>query len=294
MSARELSAEAVTGPVCEHGEGPVWDPAAGGVRWVDLLAGAVCELTGDGVRRVPAGGPVAAAMRPRRGGGTVLAGERGFVLLDPGLRVQRRLPDLWDDPGVRFNDGAADPSGAFWCGTMAYDERPGAGTLYRLGPDLVAEPALTGVTVSNGLAFTADGLRAYYVDTPTGRVDLFDVDPGAGAAGLHHRRPAVVVDPGHGVPDGLCLDAEGALWVALWGGGAVHRYTPDGALDTVVRLPVGRVTACTFGDEDLGTLYVTTSRQGLGPGELAGQPAAGALFAVRPGVRGVPVTAFAG
>ncbi|GAA1389767.1 SMP-30/gluconolactonase/LRE family protein [Pseudonocardia kongjuensis] len=290
---RELVAEQVTGPVAEHGEGPVWHPSFAGVRWVDMLAGDILELAGGRVGRTRVGS-VAAAFRPRRDGGLVLADERGFVLLDRDLRVQRRLGDLWDDPGIRMNEGGCDPSGAFWCGSMAYDTRPGAGTLYRLGPDLDVEPALTGVTISNGLAFTPDGRRAFYVDTPTGRVDVFDVDPAAGAAGLHDRRPAAVVDPAAGLPDGLAVDSTGALWVALWGGSAVHRYTPDGVLDTVVRLPVSRVTACTFGDPDLGTLFVTTSRQALTADELAAQPAAGALFAVRPGTTGTPVAEFSG
>ncbi|BBG00117.1 MULTISPECIES: SMP-30/gluconolactonase/LRE family protein [Pseudonocardia] len=290
---RELVAEQLTGPVAEHGEGPVWHPSFAGVRWVDMLAGDILELADDRIRRTHVGS-VAAAFRPRRDGGLVLADERGFVLLDPDLRVQRRLGDLWDDPGIRMNEGGCDPAGAFWCGSMAYDTRPGAGTLYRLGPDLVAEPALTGVTISNGLVFTPDGRRAYYIDTPTGRIDVFDVDPDAGAAALRDRRPAVLVDPAAGLPDGLTVDSAGALWVALWGGSAVHRYTPDGVLDTVVRLPVSRVTACTFGGPDLGTLFVTSSRQELTADELTAQPAAGALFAVRPGTGGAPVAEFSG
>ncbi|WP_433798455.1 SMP-30/gluconolactonase/LRE family protein [Actinomycetospora sp. CA-084318] len=290
MTVRTLAAEPLTGPVAEHGEGPVWHPSFAGVRWVDMLAGDVLELGEGGSvsrRRV---GTVAAAFRPRRGGGTVLADERGFVLLDDSLARERDLGALWDDPGVRMNEGGCDPSGAFWCGSMAYDERPGGGTLYRLGPDLVAEPALHGVTISNGLAFTPDGRLAYYVDTPTGRVDAVDVDPEAGAAGLHDRRPAVVVTDAPGWPDGIALDAEGALWVALWGGGAVHRYTPDGVLDTVVEVPVSRVTACTFAGPCLDRLVITTSRQGAADPE----PLAGALFAVDPGVAGRPVAEFAG
>lgn len=295
---RRLTAEPVTGPLAAHGEGPVWHPSYAGVRWVDLLAGDVLELgAGGAVTRTRVGG-VAAAFRPRRAGGTVLAGERGFSLLGADLGTERELGPLWDDPGVRMNDGGCDPTGAFWCGSMAYDERPGAGTLYRLGPDLVAEPALRGLGISNGLAFTPDGRHAYFVDTPTSRVDVLDHDPGAGAAGLHRRRPAVTVPAAAGYPDGICLDADGGIWVALWGGGAVHRYRPgagpDTAPDVVVELPVTQVTACTFGGTDLGTLYVTTSRQGLDEAAAAAQPLAGSLFAVRPGVRGGPVAEFGG
>ena len=146
-----LTARAVTPAVAGHGEGPVWHPSFAGVRWVDMHAGDILELAGtDDVRRTHVG-TVAAAFRPRRGGGIVLAGERGFVLLDAAMQVERRLPDLWDDPGVRMNEGGADPAGNFWCGSMAYDEREGGGALYRLTPDLSVEKVLDGVTISNGL-----------------------------------------------------------------------------------------------------------------------------------------------
>jgi sugar lactone lactonase YvrE len=227
---------------------------------------------------------VAAAFRPRRGGGTVLAGERSLLLLDDELRPEREIGPLWSDPGIRFNEGGCTPDGAFWCGSMAYDERPGAGALFRLAPDLTVATVLTGVTVSNGLCADPTGTRVYYDDTPTGHVAVFDL-----AAGPASLRPFAEVTGGH--PDGLTVDAEGGAWVALWEGSAVHRYAPDGRLDARVRLPVSRVTACTFGGTDLGTLYVTTSAEGVAPGA---EPLAGALVAVDPGVRGLPVLEFAG
>jgi sugar lactone lactonase YvrE len=286
-----LTARPVTAAVAEHGEGPVWHPSFAGVRWVDMHAGDILELAGpDNVRRTHVG-TVAAAFRPRRAGGVVLADQRGFALLDGDLAVEKRLPELWDDPGVRMNEGGADPAGNFWCGSMAYDEHEGGGALYRLTPDLHATKVLDGVTISNGLAFSPDGARAYYVDTPTGRVDVLDHRDGE----LTDRRPAVRVAEGPGNPDGLTVDAEGCLWVALFGGSAVHRYTPDGTLLAVVPLPAAQVTACTFGGADLGRLYVTTSRQGLDDAARAEQPLAGALFEVDvPGVRGLPVLEFAG
>ena len=286
-----LTARAVTPVVAGHGEGPVWHPSFSGVRWVDMHTGDILELAGpEDVRRTHVGG-VAAAFRPRRGGGIVLAGERGFVLLDAAMQVQRRLPDLWDDPGVRMNEGGADPAGNFWCGSMAYDEREGGGALYRLAPDLSVEKVLDGVTISNGLGFSPDGTRAYYVDTPTRRVDVFDHRDGT----LTARRTAFPIAEGPGFPDGLTVDAEGCLWVALFAGAAVHRYTPDGELLAAVPLPVAQVTACTFGGPDLDRLYVTTSREGLDADARAAQPLAGALFCVDlPGVQGLPVLEFAG
>lgn len=280
---RELAATQLTGPVSGHGEGPVWHPSYRGIRWVDMLAGDILELDGDDVHRTHVG-RVAAAFRPRRSGGTVLADERGFVLLDADLRVERRLGDLWDDPGVRMNDGGCTPDGAFWCGSMAYDGRAGAGELHRLDPDLTVRRMLTGLTISNGFGVTPDGRRVVHVDTPTRRVDVFDTD---GDPAL--RRPLVHVPEGAGHPDGLTVDAQGGIWVALWGGSAVHRYTADGVLDVVVTLPVTQVTACAFGGPDLDRLHITTSAQGLEPGR---QPSAGALFVVEPGVVGTPVLEF--
>lgn len=286
-----LTARPVTAAVADHGEGPVWHPSFAGVRWVDMHAGDILELRGpDDVVRTHVG-TVAAAFRPRRGGGVVLADERGFVLLDADLAVEERLPELWSDPGVRMNEGGADPAGNFWCGSMAYDESAGGGALYRLTPDGTATQVLDGVSISNGLGFSPDGTRAYYVDTPTDRVDVFDHAGGA----LTNRRPAFAIADGPGHPDGLTVDAEGGVWVALFAGAAVHRYSPDGDLLAVVPLPAAQVTACTFGGAELGTLYVTTSRHGLDDDARSAQPLAGALFAVdAPGVHGLPALEFAG
>jgi len=147
---------------------------------------------------------------------------------------------------------------------------------------------LSGVGISNGLAWSPDGSIAYYVDTLTQRIDAFDYDA---VTGLRGRRPVASVDEVNGSPDGLTVDVEGYIWVALWGGSAVRRYAPDGRLDGVVELPVSQVTAATFGGPDLSTLYVTTSRLGVDP---TAQPEAGAVFAAHVGVGGTPVLAYAG
>ena len=168
---------------------------------------------------------------------------------------------------------------------MAYDKQPGAGALYRLDPDRSLHVVLENVTVSNGLDWSPDGSRAYYNDTDTGRVDLFDYDPDAGLSG---RRPFAETGAR---PDGLTVDSEGGVWVALSNAGAVRRYTADGMLDDVVELPTTKVTACTFGGPQLDQLFITTSREGLDP---AAEPAAGSLFRAVPGVTGLPVREFAG
>ena len=282
-----MRAEQVTGPVAYHAEGPVWSERWGGLRWVDMLAGDVLSLALDGTIAREHVGEIVAAVRPRRDGGAVLGVERGFALQDPDGRVEA-LPELWHDRNLRMNEGGCDPEGRFYCGSMSYDKQPGAGAVYRLDPDGSVTVVLEGVTVSNGLEWSPDGSRAYYNDTDTYRTDVFDYDA---ESGLTARRPFVEVSADVGRPDGLTVDSEGGVWVALNRGGVVHRYTPEGDLDAVVEVPARKVTACTFGGAALDELFITTSREGLDPGD---DPPAGALFRAVPGVRGVPVREFAG
>jgi sugar lactone lactonase YvrE len=280
-----MQAEQVTEAVAYHGEGPVWSERWGGLRWVDMLAGDVLSLGGDGAIGRRHVGTVAAAIRPRCGGGAVIGVERGFALEEPDGTLTH-LDDLWTDGRLRMNEGACDPDGRFYCGSMAYDKRPGGGALYRLDPDRSVHVVLDSVTISNGLDWSPDGTLAYYNDTETYRVDVFDYDRDAGLTG---RR--TFAETGVGRPDGLTVDAEGGVWIALSNGGSVRRYTPAGLLDEVVELPVTKVTACTFGGAELDELFITTSREGLGPGD---EPAAGSLFRAAAGAAGLPVREFAG
>ncbi|MFJ9668815.1 SMP-30/gluconolactonase/LRE family protein [Streptomyces sp. NPDC101219] len=282
-----VQVEQVTEPLAYHAEGPVWCEAWGGLRWLDMLAGDILSLARDQTVARRHVDTVVAAVRPRRGGGAVIGVERGFALEDTNGTVTV-VVSLWSDGRVRMNEGGCDPDGRFYCGSMAYDGREGAGSLYRLDPDGSTTTVLDAVTVSNGLEWSPEGDRAYYADTATGRVDVFDYGRGTGLSG---RRPFAAVPEGFGGPDGLTVDAEGGVWVALYGGSAVRRYAPDGTLDEVVELPVTKVTACAFGGPGLDRLFITTSREHLEPGV---EPEAGALFACVPGVRGVPVREFAG
>ncbi|HEY0869792.1 MAG TPA: SMP-30/gluconolactonase/LRE family protein [Acidothermaceae bacterium] len=276
-----------TDPVAFHAEGPVWAPAWGGLRYVDMFAGDVLAVHADGEISRRHVGTIAAALRPRRSGGAVIAVERGFVLEGPAGELSA-LPELWADPTIRMNEGGCDPDGRFYCGSMGYDQGEGRGSFYRLDADGTASLQFAGVTISNGLGWSPDGSIAYYTDTKTRRIDVFDY---AAEAGLTSRRPFVAIADGAGGPDGLTVDAEGCVWVALYGGSAVHRYRPDGVLDGVVELPVTNVTACTFGGDDLDQLFITTSREHLADGV---QPSAGSLFTCTPGVIGLPVLPFAG
>jgi sugar lactone lactonase YvrE len=281
------NAEQLTPVITHHGEGPVWDPAAGVLRCVDMLAGDIVTVPDAApVSRLNVGA-VAAAWRPRTAGGLVVAVERGFRLVDIDGALGPVI-EAFDDPAVRMNDGGCDPQGRFYCGSMAYDERPGAGTLWRLDPDSSVHRVLDDVTISNGLVWSLDGSFAHYIDTPTHRIDTLTFD----AAGrVRGRSPLVEIPSQLGAPDGMTIDVEGGLWVALWGGHAVHRYAPDGELTAVIDVDAAQVTACTFGGPDYDRLYITTSRTGLAPDA---DPAAGAIFVAAPGVRGTPPLPFAG
>ncbi|WP_280336610.1 SMP-30/gluconolactonase/LRE family protein [Nocardia wallacei] len=252
--------------IAELGEGPTWDGTAGRLLWVDILG---CRIHSfdplSGVdSQLPTEQHVGAA-KPCLGGGLVTNLRDGIGLYDPAnnFRWLRHNPV----PGRRGNDAAVAPDGTLWAGTMRYDERPGGGTLSRIMPDGTAVLVLGDVTISNGIGWSPDGRRMYFVDTPTRRIDVFDYT----AAGASGRRPWVTIEQGAGFPDGLTVDTDGAVWVALWDGASLRRYTPKGHLDRVVPLPVPRPTACAFGGNDLSDLYVTTARTGLtAPDSLAG------------------------
>lgn len=283
-----LTARPVTGPIAHHGEGPVWWPD-GTLRMVDMLAGDVLTLTPHGDAPWPHRrrhvATVAAFLRPRVGGGAVIATETGLRLEDPdgALHDEHRLCDR---PGIRLNDGGCAPDGTLYAGSMAYDAREDAGTLWRCGPDLVGRVEIERVSISNGIDWSADRRTAFYADTATGRVDAFDWSPDRG---LTHRRPHVVIAPEDGAPDGLCTDADGAVWVALWGGSAVHRYDRRGRLTTVVDVPARHVTACALGGPQGRELVITTSREGLSDDP---DPLAGSVFVAQIEIPGSPRTAF--
>jgi sugar lactone lactonase YvrE len=281
-------AEQVPGTECYHGEGPCWADEWGGLRWVDMLSGDVLALDRHGGVTRTHVGEVAAVIRPRASGGAVLALKESFAVTDGGLGQLRTVATVSLEPGVRLNEGGCDPDGRFYCGSMATDETPQAGTFYCLEPDGSVRPVLDKVTISNGFDFSPDGSCAYYVDTRDQGIDIFDY---SADTGLVNRRRWVDIPVEVGWPDGLTVDAEGGVWLALMGGSAVHHYSASGSLEEVISLPVSQVTACTFGGTGLDTLYITTSQIGA---DIQAQPASGALFAVQPGARGRPALTFAG
>ncbi|MEU2789673.1 SMP-30/gluconolactonase/LRE family protein [Streptomyces sp. NPDC007100] len=266
-------------------ERPAWDARSGTLLWVDMNEGDIHRYRpSDGSDTVTtAGGPVAAAL-PRAGGGLVLSLHDGVAVT--GQDGTRRWLAQWPDRDVRGNDAGIDARGRLWVGTIAGASSPG--WLAHVSADGTTHPAATGIRLSNGIAWSPDATRMYYVDTPTRRIDVFDYDIDTGKAA--NRRALAAITDTEGVPDGMCTDTAGGIWVALFRGGAVRRYTPDGRLDREIALPASLTTACGFGGTDLTDLYVTSARRDLGDAE----PEAGNLFVV-PGIaQGVESAAFDG
>ena len=283
--------EVVTAAGAELGEGPMWDARSSRVVWVDITARRIhLTDTVSGASETIDVPLHVGAVAPRAAGGFVAALQDGFWVVGDGPAERiAAVPEARS--GLRFNDGKCDPAGRFWAGTMAYDQAPGAGALYCLDLYGQAQMMLDGVTVSNGLAWSLDGRTMHYIDTPTQRIDSFSVLPLTGEIG--DRRPEIHISPEAGAPDGMTIDAEGGLWIALWGGAAVHRYL-DGRLERVITLPVSQPTSCCFGGEGLDELYVTSAWQGLSARQREAEPLAGALLRVRPGVRGIPTAVYDG
>jgi sugar lactone lactonase YvrE len=286
-----MDAEVAFDVAAEHAEGIVWDAARGRLLFVDITTGRVFE-------HVPGTTPTVALaldrhvtdVHPTVGGALVVAVREGIALLRDGSLDVIAAP-LAETPDIRMNDGNVDPAGRLFAGTMAYDERVGAGTLYRLDPDGTLTTALENVTISNGIDWSPDGTLLYYADTPTRQIDVFDYDVETGT--LSGRRVFATIRDENGFPDGLTVDADGYVWVALYAGGAVHRFDTSGRLDRVLEIPGAQlVTSCCFAGPALADLYVTTSTENLDAAQLLEQPGAGRIYRADPGVRGKPATPF--
>ncbi|GAA3927829.1 SMP-30/gluconolactonase/LRE family protein [Hymenobacter algoricola] len=278
----------------ELGEGAIWNPDDERLYWVDI-EGMVLHIFDPATnydRQLPTGSRVGTVV-PAGPGYVVLALQSGIHRLNTRTGELTLLGRPLTDPAIRFNDGKCDPAGRLWVGTMALDTQAGAATLYRFGADHQLRPVLRHVTISNGLVWTADQRIMYYVDTPTQTVQAFDYDHASGH--LRNGRPALRIPAADGAPDGMTIDAAGHLWIALWGGGQVVCYDPATAerLHTIP-VPAPNTASCAFGGPGLLTLYITTARHGLTPEQLRQYPRSGDLFAVRPGVAGVPANGFRG
>jgi len=295
VAVTQVQVELVLNSRAMIGEGPVWDHQRLHLLWVDIAGNALHEFDpASGVDTVTDVGQPISAVGLRADGGLVAALRDGFGILrsDRG-RIDELIDVEKDRPANRMNDGKCDCRGRFWAGTQAVDHTRGAGSLYcleRSDGRLRVSRKLPGLTIANGLDWSSDNTRMYYIDSVTQRIDMFDFDADRGA--LRNRRTFVAIPPAEGLPDGMTVDSEGYLWVALFGAGRVRRYDPDGRIDMEIRFPVSLVTSCAFGGAALDKLYVTTARHRLTADEAAAQPTAGGLFVCQPGPRGRPSYAF--
>jgi sugar lactone lactonase YvrE len=272
------------------GEGPFWDERRQALLRVDIANGAVhCwdPATGDGTTRRFDGEVSAVVPRLARHGQVVACGHR--LMFDDGTVLAEVERDIATN---RFNDCKCDPRGRLWAGTMSTRRTPGAAALYCLTPGRQLKRVISETTISNGLGWSPDGTLMYFIDSTTQRVDVLDFEADTGR--VSGRRELVAIDRDDGLPDGLTVDAEGGIWVCLFGGAAVRRYDERGRLDAVVELPVTNPTSPVFGGPRLTTLYVTSARHRLSSEQLAREPLAGAVLALDPGVAGRPGNRFAG
>lgn len=269
------------------GEAPLWHHRH--LLWVDIDGGQVHRFDpATGADEVWSLGQRVGTIVPRACGGYIVGAHRGVGVFDPLTGQFKVLADpAGGRPEMRCNDGKCDPHGRLFVGTIGVQKPRPPGALYRIDPDLRVTRVLEGTGTANGLAWSHDRRTMYFIDTPTREVSAFDYDEATGA--IAGRRPVVRFGPEEpGRPDGMAIDSQGRLWVALYEGGAVVCCDPaTGQTLARIEVPATRTTACAFGGPDLGDLYITTGR-------AADEPGSGGLFVARPGAHGVPASAFAG
>ena len=290
------NAEVVHAAEAALGEGCVWSPVEDLLIWVDITGKAVHRFdhaTGQPVSVWRYAESVGNA-EPRASGGLALGLGNTVTLTDRVGAIETVIEMPGEPSSNRANDGAVDPAGRLFQGTMS-DIEPGApvAALHRVDGNGTARRVLGEVMISNGIGWSPDQATMYYIDTLTFRVDRFDYDRDTGE--IDGRRPFLTFDGSTGGPDGMTVDAEGCLWVAFFGGYHVQRFSPEGErLETVVTPGAPQTTCCCFGGPDLDTLYITTARDPIAGVDTEGEPNSGALFAADVDAVGLPTNLFAG
>lgn len=275
------------------GEGSLWHPTEKKLYWIDIEKGElhIYDPATKKDKHFNVGTRVGTVV-PVKGGGALVALQNGIRYIDTRTGKLSLLNNPLGD-NIRFNDGKCDPAGRFWVGSMDLDFKEGAASLYRFDTDKTIHEMVKHVTCSNGIVWSADKKTMYYIDTPTGNVDAFDYDEGTG--NISNRRVAVKVPDGNGAPDGMAIDSEDKLWVALWGGNGVAKFDPStGKMLLKINVPAPHTTSCAFGGKDLKTLYITTARDGLSEDQLKKYPQSGGLFAIDVDVKGVEANFYLG
>lgn len=268
------------------GEGAIWHPTEKKLYWIDiegkyLYRYDAATKTNDSFELGERVGTVV----PVADGGLLVALQNGIHFFNTQTGELRLINNPLTDTNIRFNDGKCDPSGRFWVGSMHLEQTKGTAALYRLDTDGSVHKMLEDVTISNGIAWSSDKRKMYYVDSPLHRIDVFDYDDATG--NISNRRTAITVPDDLGDPDGMTIDAEDKLWVALWGSNAVGRFDPTtGELLEKVDVAAPQITSCAFGGTNLDTLYITSAREGMNEEQIKEHPLSGGLFAVKTNYRG--------
>jgi len=290
---KENAVQLVLDTQSKLGEGALWNNRTGELLWVNIK-GEILNFYNPRTEtnKEMFTGQMVGTVVPTESGKVLVALENGIYSFDPESGAKKLIVDPEaDKPDNRFNDGKCDPAGRFWAGTMSLVGAKNAAALYRLDADSTVHKMIDGVSISNGIVWSGDKTKMYYVDTPTRKVMRYDYNHETGE--INNPTVAVEVPEGMGAPDGMTIDEEDHLWVALWGGSAVACFDPEnGELLRKIEVPAKNVTSCAFGDDDLGTLYITTAREGTSKTELEQFPHAGGVFKIRPGVKGVPAFFF--
>ena len=277
------------------GEGPVWDARRGELLWVDIVAGAVnaYEPETGATRRVELGEDVGCFGLTRDAGTVVAALRSGWYWVDVASGMKELIAPMPDGaPNVRFNDGAVDPGGRFWSGTLEDGEKNPVGTLFRLDPDLGHRTVDSGFLCSNGLAWSVDERWLYFVDSRRDAIYRYPFDAETGQVG--ERELFLDTTPFPGIPDGIEIDLDGLLWCAFWDGAQVVAFDDTGTARIELPVPAPRPTSIAFGGPDLRTLFITSATTGLPADTLAEWPLAGSVFQVERPTPGRPANVFAG
>ncbi|MEQ6120026.1 SMP-30/gluconolactonase/LRE family protein [Reichenbachiella sp. MALMAid0571] len=275
------------------GEGAIWHPVDKILYWVNIEGKSLHvfdpvsqnDKVYDVFERI-------GTVVPVKSGGVLLALQDGIAHFDlESGQIEYKIDPEKDLPDNRFNDGKCDPLGNFWVGSMPLDEKDAVGSVYKISPDFSVEKMITGVTVSNGICWSLDCRTMYYIDSPTRKIVAYNFNKND--ATISNPEVVVNVEERLGFPDGMTIDSNGMLWVALWGGGAVGCWNPKtGKLIESIQLPAINVTSCAFGGENLDQLYITSARQGVTPEQLEKYPNSGDVFMAEMGVKGIPACLF--
>ncbi len=294
QKSKQLNATLVLDAKTKLGEGALWHPIENKLYWVDIEGKALHIYNPSTKKDIKffTGARIGTVV-PVLNGGALVALQTGFHAINTKTGKLTFITNPLKDSSIRFNDGKCDPSGRFWVGTMHLNYKKDSAVLYRVDTNKIIHLMLNRVTISNGIAWSADKKTMYYIDSPTSSVQAFEYNDTTGD--ISNRRVVIQVPQSQGTPDGMTIDAEGNLWIALWGGGTVSAYNPaTGKRLKKITVPAPNVTSCAFGGTKLTTLYITTAREGLNADQLKQYPKSGGLFAARPGVKGIRAQFFKG